>query len=1149
VNLSAPFIARPVATTLLTIAIALAGALGYFELPVSPLPQVDFPTIRVTAQLPGASPDVVATSLAAPLERRLAEIADVTELTSTSNIGQAQIVLQFGLDRSITGAAQDVQAAINAAQADLPTNLLTQPTYRKVNPADAPVMILSLTSKTLTRGQMYDAASNVLMQQLSQISGVGQVIIGGAAQPAVRVELEPMQLSHYGIGLEDIRSALSNTNANAPKGDIDIGAHRWQIYTNDQANHAADYQNLVIAYRNGDPLLLKNVADVEDSVQDIRNIGLADGKHAVVVIVFRQPGANIITTVDSVKAAIPQLKAAMPADIDIGVAIDRSTTIRASLAETQRTLLIAVLLVVGVVYVFLRNGRAALIPAVAVPISIVGTFGAMYLLGFSLDNLSLMALTIATGFVVDDAIVVLENITRHLEQGMPRVQAALTGARDIGFTVVSITVSLVAVFLPILLMGGIVGRLFREFALTLSLAILVSMAISLTTTPMMCALMLRLAPTARNKRRRSLLQIVQDGYARSLTTVLDHSFAVLCTLIATIALNVWLIRQIPKDFFPLQDTGMMIASLVADQSVSFQLLSQKFTQMMSIVEHDPAVQHVVGSAGSGSGGRASQLNTAAIYVSLKPLGQRDGIQVVMGRLRRELGRIPGAKLYLIPVQDIRVGGRSSNATYQYTILGDTTAEVYKWAPKLLAELEKDKTIFTDLNSDQQQNGLETEVTVDRDTASRLGLTMYQIDNTLYDAFGQRSVSTIYQALNQYHVVMEVAPQYWQRPSTLNQIWVSTSGGQPSGSATTQLSAGSVSAGTARGVTVASVAQTPPVTPSLSSAAASAANSGASISNNVVSRSNNVVPLALSAASTSNSTSSAANNAVRTAAQATIASTGNSSASTGSSVATSVENMIPLSAFAKFAPGNTPLAVNHQSQFVAATISFNLMPGKSLSDAQASIQRAVQAINLPSDLIGGLAGTALVFEQSLSNEVLLVVAALAAVYIVLGILYESFIHPLTILSTLPSAGVGAVLALIMFDIPFTIIALIGVILLIGIVKKNAILMIDFALQAEREYKMESREAIFHAAVIRFRPIIMTTTAAMLGALPLCFSFGEGSELRQPLGISIVGGLLVSQVLTLYTTPVVYLYLDRLAQLWSLRRGRAHLGGSSRTAAAE
>ena len=1118
-NLSAPFIARPVATTLLTIAIALAGALGYFELPVSPLPQVDFPTIRVTAQLPGASPDVVATSLAAPLERRLAEIADVTELTSTSNIGQAQIVLQFGLDRSITGAAQDVQAAINAAQADLPTNLLSQPTYRKVNPADAPVMILSLTSKTLTRGQMYDAASNVLMQQLSQISGVGQVIIGGAAQPAVRVELEPMQLSHYGIGLEDIRSALSNTNANAPKGDIDIGAHRWQIYTNDQANHAADYQNLVIAYRNGDPLLLKNVADVEDSVQDIRNIGLADGKHAVVVIVFRQPGANIITTVDSVKAAIPQLKAAMPADIDIGVAIDRSTTIRASLAETQRTLLIAVLLVVGVVYVFLRNGRAALIPAVAVPISIVGTFGAMYLLGFSLDNLSLMALTIATGFVVDDAIVVLENITRHLEQGMPRVQAALKGARDIGFTVVSITVSLVAVFLPILLMGGIVGRLFREFALTLSLAILVSMAISLTTTPMMCALMLRLAPTARNKRRRSLLQIVQDGYARSLTTVLDHSFAVLCTLIATIALNVWLIRQIPKDFFPLQDTGMMIASLVADQSVSFQLLSQKFTQMMSIVEHDPAVQHVVGSAGSGSGGRASQLNTAAIYVSLKPLGQRDGIQVVMGRLRRELGRIPGARLYLIPVQDIRVGGRSSNATYQYTVLGDTTAEVYKWAPKLLAELEKDKTIFTDLNSDQQQNGLETEVTVDRDTASRLGLTMYQIDNTLYDAFGQRSVSTIYQALNQYHVVMEVAPQYWQRPSTLNQIWVSTSGGQPSGSATTQLSAGSVSAATARGVTIASVAQTPPVTPSLSSAAASAANSGASISNNVVSRSNNVVPLALSAASTSNSTSSAANNAVRTAAQATIASTGNSSASTGSSVATSVENMIPLSAFAKFAPGNTPLAVNHQSQFVAATISFNLMPGKSLSDAQASIQRAVQAINLPSDLIGGLAGTALVFEQSLSNEVLLVVAALAAVYIVLGILYESFIHPLTILSTLPSAGVGAVLALIMFDIPFTIIALIGVILLIGIVKKNAILMIDFALQAEREYKMESREAIFHAAVIRFRPIIMTTTAAMLGALPLCFSFGEGSELRQPLGISIVGGLLVSQVLTLYTTPVV------------------------------
>jgi multidrug efflux pump len=1159
-NIAAPFIARPVATTLLTIAIALGGALGYFQLPVSPLPQVDFPTISVSAQLPGASPDVVATSLAEPLERHLGQIADVTEITSQSQIGQARITLQFGLDRNINGAAEDVQAGINASQADLPTNLLSQPTYRKVNPADAPVLILSLTSRTLTRGQMYDAASNVLQQELSQISGVGQVIINGGALPAVRVELDPMKLSHYGIGLEDIRSALSSTNANTPKGDIDIGAHRWQVYTNDQANHAADYRKLVIAYRNGDPLQLQDVADVEDSVQDLRNLGLADGKPAVLVVIFRQPGANIITTVDAVRAAIPQLKAAMPADIDVGFAADRSTTIRASLAETQRTLIIAVLLVVGVVYVFLRNGRAALIPAVAVPISIVGTFGAMYLLGFSLDNLSLMALTIATGFVVDDAIVVLENITRHLEEGMPRVQAALTGARDIGFTVVSITVSLVAVFLPILLMGGIVGRLFREFAITLSLAILVSMVISLTTTPMMCALMLRLAPTKKKATRRSLFQLAQDFYGRTLSTALDHSFVVLCTLIAAIALNVVLIRQIPKDFFPLQDTGRIVATLVADQSISFQLMSQKLTQMMSIVQHDPAVDDVVGSTGSGSGGAASQVNTGTMYVSLKPLRDRDGVQTVMPRLRRALGRIPGARLYLQPVQDIRVGGRSSNAFYQYTILGDTTAEVYEWAPKLLAELEKDKT-FTDLSSDQQQRGLETEVTVDRDTASRLGLTMDQIDNTLYDAFGQRSVSTIYQALNQYHVVMEVAPQYWQRPSTLNQIWVSTSGGQPSGSATTALSGGSVRAGTPAGVTTAFVAPSPPFTPPLSSAAASAANASTTVSNNVVPLSNNVVSLALSTASTnsttsgtsstssSSSTSSAANNAVRTAAQATIASTGNSSASTGASVATSVETMVPLSAFVKYAPGNTPLAVNHQSEFVATTISFNLAEGKSLSDAEASIQRAVHAINMPSDLIGGFAGTALVYQQSLSNELFLVLAALAAVYIVLGILYESFIHPLTILSTLPSAGVGAVLALIMFDIPFTIIALIGVILLIGIVKKNAILMIDFALQAEREYKMESREAIFHAAVIRFRPIIMTTTAAMLGALPLCFSFGEGSELRQPLGISIVGGLLVSQVLTLYTTPVVYLYLDRLAQAWSGRRGRAYPGGSSRTAAAE
>ncbi len=1141
-NISAPFIARPVATTLLTAAITLAGAIGYFKLPVSPLPQVDFPTISVQAQLPGASPDVVATSLAEPLERRLGQIADVTEITSQSQTGQARITLQFGLDRDINGAAQDVQAAINAAQADLPTNLLSQPIYRKVNPADAPILILALTSSTLTRGQMYDSASIVLQQELSQLSGVGQVIINGAALPAVRVEIDPSKLSHYGVGLEDIRSALMNANANAPKGDIDMAGKRWQIYTNDQAKHAADYKSLIIAYRNGDPLHLSDVADIQDSVQDLRNLGLADGKPSVLVIIFRQPGANIITTVDAVRAAIPHLKAAMPPGIDIGFASDRSLTIRASLAETQRTLIIAVLLVVAVVYVFLRNGRAAMIPAVAVPVSIVGTFGAMYLMGFSLDNLSLMALTIATGFVVDDAIVVLENITRHVEEGMPRVKAALRGAADVGFTVVTITLSLIAVFIPILLMGGITGRLFREFALTLSMAIVVSMAISLTTTPMMCALFLRVegARTLEAMRRKTLFERLQDAYARSLAVALRHSFLVLVVLVGAVALNVWLIRIIPKGFFPEQDTGRISASLVADQSSSFQLLSKKLTQMMAIIRADPAVQNVVGFTGTGSGGSSAQTNRGNVYISLKPLEQRDPMSVVTARLRHKLAAVPGGRLYMQPVQDIRVGGRSSNALYQYSVLGDSTTEVYQWAPKLLQALEKDDT-FTDLSSDQQQTGLATNITVDRDTASRLGLSMYQIDNSLYDAFGQRAVSTIYNALNQYHVVMEVAPQYWQRPSTLNDIWISTAGGQPSGSAVTQLSAGAVSTGALTGVPTASLAAKPPSSPTLSSAVASAANSGMMISNNVV-------PLVTTTTTTSSATSAAANNAARTAAQATIASTGNGSASTGAAVATAAETMAPLSAFASYAPANTPLAVNHQSQFVATTISFNLAPGKSLSDAAAAIQRAVEAIHMPGDLTGGFAGTALVYQQSLGDELSLVIAAIVAIYIVLGILYESFIHPITILSTLPSAGVGAVLALLLFGIPFTIIALIGVVLLIGIVKKNAIMMIDFALHAEREEQMASREAIFQAAVMRFRPIMMTTTAAILGALPLCFSFGEGSELRQPLGISIVGGLLVSQVLTLYTTPVVYLYLDRLSLALRFRTRdlwfrRASGGGAS------
>ncbi|HTZ69724.1 MAG TPA: efflux RND transporter permease subunit, partial [Acetobacteraceae bacterium] len=940
------------------------------------------------------------------------------------------------------------------------------------------------------------------------------------------------------IGLEDIRSALSSANANSPKGAIDVGPERWQIYTNDQSNLARDYQPLVVAYRNGDAVRLRDVADVQDSVQDLRNLGLADGKPAVLVIIFRQPGANIITTIESVRAAIPRLKAALPKDIDVKFAVDRSTTIRTSLSDTQRTLIIAVLLVVAVVYAYLRNGRATIIPAIAVPTSIIGTFGVMYLLGYSLDNLSLMALTIATGFVVDDAIVMLENITRHLEEGMPPVQAALRGSRDVGFTIVSITLSLIAVFLPILLMGGIVGRLFREFAMTLSLAILISMVISLTSTPMLCALFLRQRGGGPLDARPSFFQRMQNGYARALAVALNHSFLVLLVLMATIALNVWLFIVIPKGFFPEQDTGRLVGVLQADQSTSFQMMSKKLTQMMAIVQHDKAVQDVVGYTGSGSGGGGAQTNTGQVYVALKPLSQRSSMSAVMARLRRELGSVPGGKLFLRPVQDIRVGGRSSNAAYQYSILGDSTAEVYEWAPKLLAAMQKDPT-FVDLNSDQQQKGLETNLVVDRDTASRLGLTMYQIDNTLYDAFGQRSVSTIYNDLNQYHVVMEVAPQYWQRPDMLKQIWISTSGGQPAATATTQLSAGSVAAPS---TITGPAAITPPATPNISSTAASAGNSTAALDANptIIVSNPSILSRSNAAAASAASGGTAANNAVRTAAQAAIATTGHGSASTGAAVATSSETMVPLAAFSHYGPGHTPLAVNHQSEYVATTISFNLPANKSLSDAAAAIERAKQEIHFPGDLTGGFAGTALVYEQSLSTEKILVLAALGAIYIVLGILYESFIHPITILSTLPSAGVGAILALLLFGIQFTIIALIGVILLIGIVKKNAILMIDFALDAERNEGMDSREAIFHAAIMRFRPIMMTTSAAMLGALPLCFSFGEGSELRQPLGISIVGGLLVSQVLTLFTTPIVYLYLDRMrlaAGRWTHRRGTA------------
>ena len=778
-NVSAPFIARPIATTLLTIGLALAGIFAYFKLPVSPLPQVDFPTISVQAQLPGASPDTVATSVAAPLERHLGQIADVTEMTSSSSVGQARIVLQFGLDRDINGAARDVQAAINAARADLPASLRSNPTYRKVNPADAPVLILALTSKTLTRGQMYDAATNVLSQRLSQISGIGQVIIGGAALPAVRVELNPQALFKYGIGLEDVRAALASANANSPKGAIEADGLHYQLYTNDQASHAVEYRPLVVAYRNGAAIRLSDVADVQDSVENLRNAGLANGKPAVLVILFRQPGANIIDTVDSVKAAIPELMAAMPRDIDLLVANDRTTTIRSSLRDTELTLLIAVALVTFVVFLFLRNGRATLIPAIAVPVSIICTFAAMYLLGYSLDNLSLMALTIATGFVVDDAIVVLENISRHIEAGMPRVQAALLGAREVGFTVMSISFSLIAVFLPILLMGGIVGRLFREFAVTLSLAILVSLAVSLTTTPMMCALFLKPARRLEGPRRLTLFDRALSLYERSLAWSLRHGGLVMLALLITVVLNVVLYVIVPKGFFPEQDTGRMMGQIQADQSISFQAMQGKLTQLMEIVQHDPAVQSVVGFTGAGGGGGGGQTNTGQVFVALKSLSQRVGIDQVMSELRRKLAVVPGARLFLIPIQDIRVGGRQSNATYQYTLQGDSTTELYEWAPRLLAALEH-SPVLRDVSSDQQQKGLETDLVIDRATASRLGVNAAQIDNTLYDAFGQRQVSTIYSAQNQYHVVMEVEPRYWQSSEMLKEIYVSTSGGSASG---------------------------------------------------------------------------------------------------------------------------------------------------------------------------------------------------------------------------------------------------------------------------------------------------------------------------------------------------------------------------------
>ncbi len=1022
-SLSSPIIHRPVATTLMIVAIALAGAVGYTFLPVSPLPQVEFPTINVSAGLPGASPDTMASSVATPLERQFGRIAGVTEMTSTSSLGATNITLQFDLNRNIDAAARDVQAAINAARGQLPANLPNNPWYRKVNPADAPIMLLSLTSDLVGRPQMYDIGSTILQQKLAQVRGVGQVFVGGGALPAVRVELNPTALNNTGLALEDVRTVLASANANRPKGEV-ADLHRvWSLSTTDQLLKAAEYRQLVVSYNNGAAVRLGDVAEVADSVEDVRTMGLSNGKPAIIIIVFRQPGANIIETVDGVRALLPQLQAAIPPSIKLDVLIDATRTIRASVRDVEITLCIAIALVVLVVFVFLRNWRSTFIPSVAVPISLVGTFGVMYLLGYSIDNLSLMALTVATGFVVDDAIVVIENITRHLEAGMQPMEAALLGAKEIGFTVVSMSMSLVAVFIPILLMGGIVGRLFREFAVTLSVAIVVSLVVSLTATPMMCARLL--LPHDREKHGRFFMASergfawIIGRYERALGWVLHHQPLTLAVTLGTMAATIVLYAKVPKGFFPQQDTGRLTGQIVADQDTSFQAMQEKLGRFVNSVVQDPAVESATGFVGGSA-------NTGRMFVSLKDKSERNvtGDQVI-ARLRGKLSGVPGATLYLQPVQDIRVGGRASATQYQYTLQGDNSDELFQWAPRVYDRLRKLKEL-ADVNSDQQNKGLQASLTIDRATASRLGITPQMLDNTLYDAFGQRQVSTMYTQLNQYHVIMEVAPQFWQSPEGLKYIYLPSSDG----------------------------------------------------------------------------------------------------------------TMVPLAAFTRYVPNTAPLQVNHQGQFPSVTISFNLPLGVSLGTAVDSVKRAESEMRLPATIRGSFQGTAQAFQASLASEPLLIMAALLAVYIVLGVLYESLIHPLTIISTIPSAGVGALLALLALRTELSVIALIGIILLIGIVKKNAILMIDFAIEAERKDGKSPEEAIFQACLLRFRPITMTTMAALLGGLPLAIGGGTGSELRRPLGIAIVGGLLFSQMLTLFTTPVVYLYLDRFRlRLAKLRRSLA------------